>query len=101
MIRIDEQAQMLIDDIGTDREWIAIGNLDEDGLSEVVALAHNDNAAFIVKAVNCHDELVEALEFYARNIIRKTSTGEFYVMTAIEHDCGDRARAALAKAKGE
>ena len=34
----------------------------EDGGYEVVLSCRHDNAAFIVKAVNCHDALVEALE---------------------------------------
>lgn len=42
-------------------------------------------------------ELSAALQFYARNIFRRKSNGELAIQTPIEHDCGDRARAALVK----
>lgn len=49
------------------------------------------NAAFIVKAVNCHDELVEALEIAYKNL----SGYEKGSITGI------KISAALTKAKGE
>ena len=55
------------------------------------------NAAFIVKAVNCHDELVAALEKIAgvNDVDGNSSECDFH------EDCQDVARKALAKAKGE
>ena len=50
-------------------------------------------------AVN--QELLEALDFYGRYILRNKHTREASILTPIEHDCGDRARAAIAKATGE
>ena len=53
------------------------------------------NAEFIVKAVNCHDELVEALESLLGYEDDPPPPGTYgYVIYA-------NARAALAKAKGE
>jgi hypothetical protein len=40
-------------------------------------------------------QALDALSFYATNIIRRNSTGELATMTILEHDCGDKARAAL------
>ena len=42
-------------------------------------------------------ELREALTFYGRNLQRRASNSELIYMTPLEHDCGDRARAALSK----
>jgi hypothetical protein len=64
-VRIDEQASILVDDVGTEREWVAIGPGDEDNANrpaEVVALCHPANAAHIVRCVNSHESLVNALE---------------------------------------
>ena len=52
------------------------------------------NAEFIVKAVNCHDELVEALDFLVQ--AAETEPGMSIYRGRIEE-----ARAVLAKAKGE
>lgn len=58
---INTQCEILRADIGTDREWIALGHNDEEGFAEVVALAHPINAPRIVRAVNNADKLAEAL----------------------------------------
>lgn len=42
-------------------------------------------------------ELSTALRFYAQNIYRSKSTRKCAIQTPIEHDCGDRARQALAR----
>lgn len=55
------QTDQLLEGIGTDKEWMQIQDVHEDG-GEVVALAHPSNAAFIVRAVNSYQALVEALE---------------------------------------
>lgn len=58
------------------------------------------NAAFIVKAVNCHDELVQALEECLQNNVNDLLDTD---MTADEIEgCGHviKARKAIAKAKG-
>lgn len=41
------QAQILTANVGTDREWVAVGIEDEDGFAEVVALTHPSNAPLI------------------------------------------------------
>jgi len=58
MVTMDDQAQQLKEDIGTERQWVAIGIEDEEGFSEVVALAHPSNAHLIATAPN----LLEACE---------------------------------------
>lgn len=45
-------------------------------------------------------ELEDALDFYARYILRKKSDQSCSILTPIDHDCGDRARAALNKEPG-
>ena len=45
--------------------------------------------------------VLEALTFYANNIFRRRSTGELCIQTAIEHDGGNRARAAIAHIEGK
>ncbi len=50
MVTMEDQAQQLKEDIGTKRQWVAIGLEDEDGFSEVVALAHPSNALLIASA---------------------------------------------------
>lgn len=62
-IDIETQAMLLVEDVGTEREWSAVGLTDgeEPGLACVVALCHPDNATRIVHCVNHFDELAEAL----------------------------------------
>ncbi len=50
VIVISDQAEMLIENAGTEREWTAIGTNDEDGFAQVVALAHPINARLIAAA---------------------------------------------------
>lgn len=50
IVSMRDQAQMLLDDIGTDREWVAIGLEDCDGFAEVIAMAHPRNAHLIAAA---------------------------------------------------
>ena len=56
------QADQLIDNARTPARWCAVGICDQDGLAEVVALAHPSNARRIVQCVNAHDGLVGALK---------------------------------------
>lgn len=60
-VRIRDQVECLVDDIGTNEEWVAIVINDEYGISEVVALAHPINAKKIVRTVNNHEKLLDAL----------------------------------------
>ena len=46
-----------------------------------------------------NQKLLEVLDFYGRYILRSKS-GDASILTPIDHDCGDRARAAIAKAEG-
>lgn len=50
MVSMRDQAQMLLDDIGTDREWVAVGLEDCDGFAEVIAMTHPQNARLIAAA---------------------------------------------------
>jgi hypothetical protein len=54
---IGDQADMLLADIGTDREWIAVGHADEDGFAEVALLCHPMSAERFARAINEHDLL--------------------------------------------
>jgi hypothetical protein len=58
------------------------------------------NADFIVRCVNCHDELVAALQetLGAYRILREAYHADMHRETPAENDCELRARAALAKA---
>ena len=56
----DLQVKQLEDRIGSRHEWTAIHDVHQNG-PEIVAICHHSNAAFIVRAVNAHDALVEAL----------------------------------------
>jgi hypothetical protein len=51
------QAAILQSNIGTPREWVAVGIADDEGFAAVVALCHPDNAKLIASA----GKLVEAL----------------------------------------
>ena len=62
MIDVSDQAMMLIDDIGTDREWQAIGICDAEGFAEVTALCHPDHAKLLVHYRNRFMEALEALK---------------------------------------
>jgi hypothetical protein len=78
-------------------------DLDDDSQSRSVAIA---NAAFIVRACNSHRALVEALvelvgdELCGDKALGKRSETEFY-RPVISWAARARARAAIAKAKGE
>lgn len=70
--------------------------------SETIATVDNDaNAAFIVRAVNSYDALVEALEFYANRDNWKDEESGIGTHPGEAIDYGATARAALAAAKGE
>lgn len=45
------------------------------------------------------DALLEACRFYASMMGRRKSDGEPFYMTALDLDCGDRARAAIKQAE--
>mgnify|MGYP007100144953 CR=1 FL=1 len=64
------------------------------------------NAAFIVRAANSFDELVAVLDWYreraeslAKRDWRKNPDYALAIMTELSLDAGNRARAALAKAR--
>ena len=61
-VDMQSQAQQLLANVGTPKAWCAVGICDADGLAEVVALAHPNNARRIVQCVNAHDALVGALK---------------------------------------
>lgn len=82
MVSMADQADILRDDAGTEREWQAIGLADADGFAEVVALAHPDNAALLVHSMNIRDELIEALEKACA--LARASDDEYEAIDGIE-----------------
>ena len=80
-IRLDEQCDQLLKNIGTDHEWIAVGDDCEDGscIVSVLALAHPSNAARIVACVNAcrgiNPEAVPALLALAKAILFEVNGG--------------------------
>lgn len=94
MCRIEDQADFLLNDIGTEREWVCVRINDEDGFAEVVALCHPLNAPLVAAA----PELLTALDalLYSAEAMKESLDG---------HDgyCGEpasfkQARTAIAKA---
>lgn len=59
-----------------------------------IGIENSNNAEFIVKAVNCHDELLEAL----RHVLSVYEAGDEYKYTLDDLN-GDLIRAALNKAE--
>ena len=57
-----------------------------------------DVAAELRRLHESNQELLEVLDFYGRYILR-SKAGDASILTPIDHDCGDRARAAIAKAE--
>jgi hypothetical protein len=79
-----------------DNEWLADCEFrDADGEDEA-------NAAFVVKSVNCHDELVQALEEAERFMAYFSGeTAGVFIGPGMPSRCLDNIRAAIAKAKQE
>ncbi len=72
-------------------------------LAEYLDLPHigqHKSAAELRRLHAVNAELLEALTFYAAMMGRRKSNGEPFYMNALDLDCGDRARAAIAKAEG-
>ena len=59
---IENMIDCLSADVGTDREWVAVGLHDEDGYSESVAYCHPDNAPLIASAPDMHEILIKCRE---------------------------------------
>ena len=77
-IDIQDQADFLIADIGTDREWCAIGIEDSSGFAEIVALAHPINANLIAAAPTMYDYIkskAESGDIIAIEIINSINNG--------------------------
>ena len=55
-------------------------------------------AAELRRLHEVNTELLAVLDFYARYILRGKA-GDASILTPIDHDCGDRARAAIKKAE--
>ena len=49
-IMLEDQIPMLLENKGTDREWVSVGEYDEEGMLSVVALCHPNNAHLIAAA---------------------------------------------------
>ena len=56
---IENMAQCLQENQGTDREWIAVGIRDEDGYAESVAYCHPDNTRLISAAPELYNILFD------------------------------------------
>lgn len=59
----------------------------------------NEAADELRRLAEVNAELLEALDFYGRFILKHKDTGAARICTPIDHDGGDRARNAIAKAK--
>ena len=87
-VSIEDQAGMLVDAIGTEREWCGIGIRDGEGFAEVVALAHPNNARWIRHCCNNFDELVEVLDDAAHSLeaaaiaLKESPAQHFYILQA-------------------
>jgi hypothetical protein len=57
----------------------------------------SDAAAELRRLHAVNQELLNSLKFYAAMMGRRKSDGEPFYMHALDLDCGDRARAAVAK----
>lgn len=87
------------DDI-MDSEGMAVATTDTSGISRVLPEeVRAANAAFIVRAVNNHDKLVEALRWYEEQASNCRKLGGIRegedARAALDADGGQRARAAL------
>ena len=58
-------------------------------------------ADLIVRAVNAHDALVEALEAMVDNLVQLADSGDAGFWDAEDQECVKQARAALALARGQ
>lgn len=61
-VRIEDQAQMLVDNAKTDNAWAPVCMADSEGVSCVVALAHPTNIPFINLAHNAMPLLLNAVD---------------------------------------
>lgn len=60
---VRDQADLLIANADTENAWVSIGIPDEDGFSEVVALAHPANARFIAASYNFMEFVIKMQDF--------------------------------------
>lgn len=72
MVGMEEQAFFIKDNIGTGKEWIAVGINDREGFAEVVALCHPINAPLIAAA----PELLAACQLFMQYDAENCQTGK-------------------------
>ena len=65
-IMLEDQIPMLLEDKGTDREWVSVGEYDEEGMLSVVALCHPNNARLIAAAPAMYEALQGMLDWARR-----------------------------------
>lgn len=82
-------AECLINDAGSDREWVAVGIKDEDGYAESVAYCHPKNADLISASTDMLEALLACVE--------PTEPGEDCPLPAALYN---KVCAAIAKAQG-
>lgn len=73
-IRIEEQAQIIVSDIDTEREWTAAGPGDEDNVdrpAQVSFLAHPTNAKLLAAAYNAFDKAAREMGVDAVELAEK------------------------------
>ena len=68
-------------------------------MSEPTHSTHHHNVNSGVYRGQVLSKMASALQFYATNLFRRLSNNEPCIQTPIEHDCGDKAREALAAFK--
>lgn len=94
-VLMEDQAANLIADIGTDREWVAIGIHDDEGFSEVVALSHPINASLISAAPEMFAVLLSLAES-----VEVTGVEQIKATRPLLYEIYLKAKAAIAKAEG-
>ena len=75
------QAEELVSEIGTEREWVCVGISDEEGFAEVVALCHPINAPLISSAPDLLEALKVAVGVMKDHNIDESMSGEFEIFT--------------------
>lgn len=84
----------------TSREKFGLYNIDQLHAYARPIIEQRDELLAKLEQANARLRETEgALDFYGRYILRSKKDNSCHVLTPIDHDCGDRARSAIAKAE--
>lgn len=103
---LESQAQQLLENRGTTREWTSIGIEDEDGFAEVVALAHPDNAPIIALAGTAANAIDAETEYDGQKCVENLKEAMELIAGCLHYGTGSdplnrQLAAILAKCKKE